>query len=64
VNTGVGRDRSITEQPRSVTWEIEELVIRIVIRWRCELAMVAVPVGLAFGIARLQAAWRQLRWHL
>jgi hypothetical protein len=61
VNTGVGRDRSITEQPRSVTWEIEELVIRIVIRWRCELAMVAVPVGLAFGIARL-LGWSRTAW--
>jgi hypothetical protein len=61
VNTGVGRDRSITEQPRSVTWEIEELVIQIVIRWRCELAMVAVPIAVCVGMARL-LGWSQTAW--
>lgn len=53
MTTGVGKGRSMTEQPRSVSWEIEELVIQTVVQWRSELAITAVPVAVCVGIARL-----------
>lgn len=51
----------MTEQPTSVTWEIEEMIIRTVVQWRCELAMAAVPIAVCVGIARL-LGWSQTAW--